>query len=494
MLRKISAGEQHQADSSMGVSPMSSRLRARTIPAPFRPIETGRSFSIIAHPMKQPIRVAVTGAAGQIGYALLFRIASGQMFGPDQPVILQLLEVPVEKVDERAQGRGDGAGRLRVPAAAGHGADRATRTSASRTRTGACSSAPSRAGRAWSGPTCSRTTARSSSSRARSSTASPRTTARVAVVGNPANTNCMIAASVAQRLPPERFTAMVRLDQNRAATQLAKKAGVPVTDVSATSSSSATTARRCSARSTSPRSTASRSPRRSATHEWLQGELQETVGKRGAAIIAARGASSAASAANALVDHVRDLVTPGKIHSRRRQDPTANTASTPNVWAGMPVKTTTPGSYEVIKGLPMDDFAKQKIAATNKELVEERDAVKGMLKYDQARARAMRGTATCESEAAGRVVPGRMIAQGRPRHGKAKAILPSLDRAADVNAADADGRGLGEEQGCAVARWRSAACTAEGGRAPPPNDALDLADGEMRQRRVRPVPQLEADG
>ena len=98
-----------------------------------------------------------------------------------------------------------------------------------------------------------------------------------------------------------------------------------------------------------------------------------------AAIINARGASSAASAANALVDHVRDLVTPGKIHSVAVKS-NGEYGFDPEVWAGMPVKTTSPGSYEVIKGLPMDDFAKSKIATTNKELVEERDAVKGMLK------------------------------------------------------------------------------------------------------------------
>jgi malate dehydrogenase len=114
-------------------------------------------------------------------------------------------------------------------------------------------------------------------------------------------------------------------------------------------------------------------------HEWLRGEFQDTVGKRGAAIIAARGASSAASAANALVDHVRDLMTPGKVHSVAVKS-NGLYGFDPNVWAGMPVKTTSPGSYEVIKDLPMDDFAKQKISATNAELVGERDTVKDMLK------------------------------------------------------------------------------------------------------------------
>jgi malate dehydrogenase len=113
-------------------------------------------------------------------------------------------------------------------------------------------------------------------------------------------------------------------------------------------------------------------------HEWLRGEFQDTVGKRGAAIIAARGASSAASAANALVDHVHDMVTPGKVHSIAVKS-NGEYGFDRDVWAGLPVKTTTPGSYEVIKGLPMDEFATQKIAATNKELTDERNTVKEML-------------------------------------------------------------------------------------------------------------------
>jgi malate dehydrogenase len=112
---------------------------------------------------------------------------------------------------------------------------------------------------------------------------------------------------------------------------------------------------------------------------WLEGSFCETVGKRGAAIIAARGASSAASAANALVDHVRSLVTPGAIHSIAVKS-NGLYGFDPEVWAGMPVRTTTPGSYEVITGYEMDDFAKSKIAATNKELVDERGFVADMLK------------------------------------------------------------------------------------------------------------------
>src|SRR6476620_5980869 len=181
--------------------------------------------------MKQPIRVAITGPAGQIGYALLFRIASGQMFGPGQPVILQLLEVPVEKVmnalkgvameledcafpllqdmvltDKPEVGFKDANWCLLVGAKPrGPGMERADLLKDN--------------GKIFvaQGETVDRVSAHD---------------CRVAVVGNPANTNCMIAASQAKRLPPERFTAMVRLDENRAKTQLAKKASVPLTAVS----------------------------------------------------------------------------------------------------------------------------------------------------------------------------------------------------------------------------------------------------------------------
>jgi malate dehydrogenase len=171
---------------------------------------------------------------------------------------------------------------------------------------------------------------------------------------------------------------MVRLDENRARIQLAKKSGQPVTAISDTyifgnHSPTMFPAFHLAKINGKP------VPEVITDQAWLRGPFCDTVGKRGAAIIAARGASSAASAANALVDHVRDLVTPGKVHSIAVKS-NGEYGFDPNVWAGMPVRTTTPGSYEVIKGLPMDDFAHQKIAATNKELVEERETVKDLLK------------------------------------------------------------------------------------------------------------------
>ncbi len=170
---------------------------------------------------------------------------------------------------------------------------------------------------------------------------------------------------------------MVRLDQNRAATQLAKKANVDVSAVSdlfilGNHSPTMFPAFHLAKINGKP------VPQVIGHHEWLRGEFQEVVGKRGAAVIAARGASSAASAANALVDHVHDLMTPGRIHSVAVKS-NGEYGFDPNVWAGLPVRTTAPGTYEVIKGLAMDEFARQKIAKTNDELVGERETVKGML-------------------------------------------------------------------------------------------------------------------
>jgi malate dehydrogenase len=326
--------------------------------------------------MKSPIRVAVTGAAGQIGYALLFRIASGAMFGPDQPVILQLIEAPVEKAmkalggvaveledcafpllkgtiltDDPQMGFRDANWCLLIGAKPrGPGMERADLL---------------------------KDNAHIFIAQGRVIDAVAADDARVVIVGNPANTNCMIAASQAKRLPPERFTAMVRLDQNRAQAQLANRAGVDVAGVKNIfiygnhSPTMFPDFFNASINGT-PVSTAI------PDEQYLQNQFLETVGKRGAAVIAARGASSAASAANALVDHVRDLVTPGAIHSVAVKS-NGNYGFDPDVWAGMPVRTTTPGSYEVVTTYEMDPFAKSKIAATNKELVDERAAVLPLL-------------------------------------------------------------------------------------------------------------------
>jgi malate dehydrogenase len=325
---------------------------------------------------KKPIRVAVTGAAGNIGYALLFRIASGEMLGKDQPVILQLLEIPVEGPQKALKG------------VAMELEDCAFPLLQDMVLTGDPDVAFKDAnwcllvGSKPRGPGMERADLLKDNGKifiaqGKSIDANAADDARIAVVGNPCNTNCMIAASQARRLPADRFTAMVRLDENRGRNQLAKKAGVPVTEVSElfiygnhspTMFADFTHARiggKAAADVINDRA-------------WLENEYLPAVGKRGAAIIDARGQSSAASAANALIDHVRDLVTPGAIHSVALKSE-GRYGFDPDVWAGMPVKTTAPGAFEVITSYEMDDFAKSKIRITNDELLGERDTVKEML-------------------------------------------------------------------------------------------------------------------
>ncbi|MFM1851034.1 MAG: hypothetical protein RIS54_718 [Verrucomicrobiota bacterium] len=326
--------------------------------------------------MKTPIRVAVTGAAGQIGYSLLFRIASGAMFGPDQPVVLQLLEVPVEKAMKALEGVAMELDDCAFPLLKGMALTDDAKVGFKDANWCLLVGAKPR------GPGMERAdllkdNGKIFTAQGQIIDAVAADNARVAVVGNPANTNCMIAASKAKRLTPDRFTAMVRLDQNRAQAQLAKKAGTDLTavkDIFIYGNHSPTMFPAFA------HATINGVPAAGVIKDdaWLQGPFCETVGKRGAAIIAARGLSSAASAANALVDHVHDLMTPGAIHSVAVKGATAYGFDA-NVWAGVPVRTTTPGSYEIITGYAMDDFAKSKIAATNQELVDERAMVADML-------------------------------------------------------------------------------------------------------------------
>ena len=324
---------------------------------------------------KKPVRVAVTGAAGQIGYALLFRIASGEMLGKDQPVILQLLEVPVEGPQKALKGvmmeledcafpllhgmeaHGD-------PMTAFKDADYALLVGSMPRKAGMeRAELLSINGKIFIG-------------QGKSIDANAAANARIAVVGNPCNTNCMIAASQARRLSPDRFTAMVRLDQNRGAALLAARAGVPVTDISDLyiyGNHSPTMFADFTHAKIGGRAAADVI----GDEAWLKNDFLPTVGKRGAAIIDARGQSSAASAANALIDHVRDLTTPGKVHAVAVPSG-GRYGFADGVWAGMPVRSTATG-YEVITSFEMDDFAKSKIAITNDELVGERDTVKEMI-------------------------------------------------------------------------------------------------------------------
>lgn len=325
---------------------------------------------------KAPVRVAVTGAAGQICYSLLFRIASGQMLGEDQPVILQLLEIPVEKAMKALEGVAmeldDCAFPLLKDMVLTDQPDVAFKDANWAMLVG---SKPR-------GPGMERADLLKDNGKifigqGQSIDRNAADNCRVVVVGNPCNTNCMIGAAQCRRIPAENWTAMVRLDQNRAATQLAKKASADVADVSnifiyGNHSPTMFPAFQHATISGKP------VPEVIGHHEWLRGDFCSTVGKRGAAIIAARGASSAASAANAALEHVRDLNTPGTIHSVAVKSNGAY-GFDPNVWAGMPVKTTTPGSYEVLTDYTFDDFGMDKLAATNAELVSERETVADML-------------------------------------------------------------------------------------------------------------------
>jgi malate dehydrogenase len=324
---------------------------------------------------KKPVRVAVTGAAGNIGYALLFRIASGAMLGKDQPVILQLLEIPVEGPQKALKG------------VAMELEDCAFPLLQDMILTGDAETAFKDAnwcllvGSKPRGPGMERADLLKDNGkifveqgRAIDEVASAE--ARVVVVGNPCNTNCMIAASQAKRLGADRFTAMVRLDENRGRAQLARKAGVAVTEVKDLfiyGNHSPTMFADFTHASIGGRPAAGVIGDRA----WLETEYLPAVGKRGAAIIEARGQSSAASAANALIDHVRDLVTPGAIHSVAVPSE-GRYGFADGVWAGMPVKSTEAG-YEVITSYAMDDFARSKLKITNDELVSERDTVKEML-------------------------------------------------------------------------------------------------------------------
>jgi len=326
---------------------------------------------------KKPVRVAVTGAAGQICYSLLPRIASGQVFGADTPVILQLLEVPVEKAQAALKGVAmeldDCAFPLLQDIICTDKQDVAFKDANWCLLVG---SKPR-------GPGMERADLLKDNGKifvgqGQSIDANAADDCRVAVVGNPCNTNCMIAAKQAKRLPKERFTAMVRLDQNRAYTQLAKKAGVPVTAVSDCivfgNHSPTMFPDFANAKINGKKVTDVITD-----HAWLKDTFIPTVGKRGAAIIEARGVSSATSAANALIDHVKALSTVGNtLHSIAvYSDGSYGFAS--GIWASVPVKTVAPGTYEVVKGFQHNAFAQGKIKATNDELVGERDVVKDML-------------------------------------------------------------------------------------------------------------------
>ena len=328
--------------------------------------------------MKNPMRVAVTGAAGQIGYSLLFRIASGEMLGKDQPVILQLLEIPDEKAQKALKGVMMELDDCAFPLLAGMSAHAEAITAFKDIDVALLVGARPR------GPGMERKDLLEANGaiftvQGRALDVVASRNVKILVVGNPANTNAYIAMKSAPGLPRESFTAMLRLDHNRARSQLASKTGKPVDSIEklivwGNHSPTMYPDYRFATIGGAP------APAVVNDQEWYRGTFIPTVGKRGAAIIEARGLSSAASAANAAIDHVRDWVmgTNGKWVTMGV--PSDGSYGIPDgVIYGVPV-TCENGKYTVIKGLEIDEFSRGKMDATLKELEEERAGVAHLLK------------------------------------------------------------------------------------------------------------------
>ena len=329
---------------------------------------------------KAPIRVAVTGAAGQIGYALLPRIASGQMFGPDQPVILQMIEIPVEKAMDALKGVAmeleDCAFPLLQDMVLTSDPNEGFKDANWALLVGSKPRGPG-----MERGDLIRENGPIFTGQGRAINDHAASDVHVAVVGNPCNTNCLIAMHSATDVPDERFSAMTRLDQNRAQAQLAMKAGVHSSAVKNTliwGNHSATQVPDFMNTTINGKSAAEVIGDRA----WLEGDFFSTVQKRGAAIIAARGLSSAASAANGLIDHVRDLraATPAGEWRSVCVKSDGSYGVTEGLISSFPVRADGKGSWEIVQGLELDAFLKDRLAATTRELESEREAVKDLLK------------------------------------------------------------------------------------------------------------------
>ncbi len=327
--------------------------------------------------MKKPVRVAVTGAAGQIGYALLFRIASGQMLGPDQPVILQLLDLPIDKLQQALKGVMMELEDCAFPLLAGMVGAGDPKVAFKDIDIALLVGAKPR------GPGMERKdllmeNAKIFVEQGKALNAVASRGVKVLVVGNPANTNAYIAMKSAPDLSPANFTAMLRLDHNRALSQLATRTGKAVADIEklivwGNHSPTMYPDIRFATIAGTP------APQLVNDETWYRDTFIPLVGKRGAAIIEARGSSSAASAANAAIDHIHDWVlgTGGK-WTTMGVPSDGSYAIPPEIVYGFPV-TCAAGKYELVQGLEIDAFSRGKMDATLKELQEEQDGVKSML-------------------------------------------------------------------------------------------------------------------
>ena len=326
---------------------------------------------------KKPVRVAVTGAAGQIGYALLFRIASGEMLGKDQPVILQLLEMPVEKAQEALKGVMMELEDCAFPLLAGMEAHSTPETAFKDTDYALLVGARPR------GPGMERADLLSANAaiftaQGKALNAVASRNVRVLVVGNPANTNAYIAMKSAPDLPAKNFTAMLRLDHNRAASQIAAKTGKAVGAIKKlTVWGNHSPTMYADYRFASIDGAAVKDMINDQV--WNKDVFLPTVGKRGAAIIAARGLSSAASAANAAIDHMRDWALGSNGQWVTMGVPSNGEYGIPkDVIFGFPV-TTEGGKYKIVEGLEIDAFSQERINKTLDELKGEQDGVKHLL-------------------------------------------------------------------------------------------------------------------
>ncbi|NCF16054.1 MAG: malate dehydrogenase [Gammaproteobacteria bacterium] len=325
--------------------------------------------------MKAPVRVTITGAAGQIGYQLAFRIASGQMLGKDQPVILQLLEIPpalpalqgvVMELDDCAFPTLAGLVATDDPDVAFKNADYALLVGA-RPR----------------GPGMERkdlleANAAIFSVQGKAMNDHASRDIKVLVVGNPANTNALIAQANAPDLKSQNFTAMMRLDHNRAKAQLAAKTGSHVNDIQRMAiwgNHSATQYPDIGQATVSGKAATDL-----VDQEWLASEFIPVVQQRGAAIIKARGASSAASAASAAIDHMHDwaLGTPDGDWVSMAIPADGSYGIEPGIIYSYPVRCSG-GDYEIVQDLPVDDFSRERMNATETELREERAAIEELL-------------------------------------------------------------------------------------------------------------------
>jgi len=327
---------------------------------------------------KTPIRVAVTGAAGQIGYSLLFRIAAGDMLGADQPVILQMLEIPDEKAQKALKGvmmeLDDCAFPLLHGMLAASDPMVAFRDAEVALLVGARPRGPG-----MERKDLLEANGKIFAPQGRALDRVARRDVKVLVVGNPANTNCLIAMKNAPSLRPQQFTGMMRLDHNRASSQVSQKIAKPVASIrkitvwgnhSATQYPDVFQAE-VDGKKVWPMIN---------DPAWLEKEFIPTVQKRGAAIIDARGLSSAASAANAAIDHLRDWV-----HGTRAGDWVTMGLPSDGAYGvaegviyGYPV-TCRGGAYEIVKGIEISEFGRKRMDATLKELHEEREGIRHLL-------------------------------------------------------------------------------------------------------------------